>query len=100
MNKIQFIVMALILSSCSTYSGKFICPDSLGANCVMMSRVDQMIDSGEINEIYSQGKKCKNGSCKTKLTTPEMSLGTVHEIKIEKDDQPDTWQDGNNIYIK
>ena len=41
-----------LLTSCAIYDARFSCPDSKGARCSMLSRVDQMVDSGEIETIH------------------------------------------------
>ncbi|MEM6338603.1 MAG: hypothetical protein AAF673_01595 [Pseudomonadota bacterium] len=51
------------LASCAIYSSGFNCSDSRGARCMMLSDVDALVDSGEIETIY-QNKKCKKGKCK------------------------------------
>ena len=48
----SLLMTSSMLSSCSIYSSGFNCPDSKGARCVMLSQVDNMIDSGEIETIY------------------------------------------------
>jgi len=62
MIKIVTMLMMFTLSSCAVYSTGFNCPDSKGARCVMLSKIDQMVDSGEIETVYN--KKCKDGKCR------------------------------------
>ena len=64
MRSLLFVVLLLscfALSACSTYRNGFICPDSKGADCVALSKVDQMVDSGEIETVYmdKKGRSCR-----------------------------------------
>lgn len=65
MNKFKLIIsiipIACILSSCSSYSSKFVCSDSRGMPCTMMRSIDKKIDSGEIDKAYIS--KCKGQKC-------------------------------------
>lgn len=56
------LVLPVLLQSCSIYSSGFSCPEARGARCAMLSHVDNMIDSGEIETVY-QNKKCRSGKC-------------------------------------
>ncbi len=95
------LVALLLLTSCSTYSGKFACGDSRGANCVMLSEVDKRIDSGEIEEIYKD-KKCSGGKCKAKAkeeAEPSLKSTQSHTALIIDDkDEPDRIE-GNTLYL-
>lgn len=66
MNKAKFIISLITglfsLSSCSSYSSKFVCNDSRGMPCAMMRSIDKKIDSGEINKAYIS--KCKGQKCR------------------------------------
>jgi hypothetical protein len=73
--------LSIILSSCATYATGFNCSGGRGANCVMLSEVDQKVTSGEIETVYFN-KKCKSGRCKEVGDTPEQQFGT-HQAKIE-----------------
>jgi len=73
--------LTLTLSSCATYSTGFNCSGGRGANCVMLSEVDQRVTSGEIETVYFD-KKCKSGRCKEAQDTPQQQLGT-NPLKIE-----------------
>ncbi len=96
------LLSLLLLTSCSTYSGKFACGDSKGANCVMLSEVDKRIDSGEIEEVYKE-KKCKEGKCTGKSkeeAEPSLkSLQTHRALIIENKDEPDQIE-GQYIILK
>jgi hypothetical protein len=47
-------VLLLTLSGCATYKSSFNCGDAKGAYCASMDRVDQMINSGEIERFNEQ----------------------------------------------
>jgi hypothetical protein len=49
-------ILSVIVSSCATYKSSFGCSDASGAYCASMDRVDQMIDSGEIERFNEQRK--------------------------------------------
>lgn len=90
-----------ILSGCGVYATGFNCPDSKGARCVMLSRVDQMIDSGEIEEVYKQKTKgCHKGICNSELKLPKKPLEQVQQIKIEQETGIDQWQDNDSLYLQ
>ena len=50
-------ILSLTLSGCGTYKSSFNCGDSKGAYCASMDRVDQMIDSGEIERFNESRQK-------------------------------------------
>lgn len=50
-------LMLLNLTACATYKSSFNCGDSKGAYCASMDRVDQMINSGEIERFNEQRQK-------------------------------------------
>ena len=50
-------LMLLNLASCATYKSSFNCGDSKGVYCAPMDRVDQMINSGEIERFNEQRQK-------------------------------------------
>ncbi len=62
-NLILLLGLCFSFTSCAIYSEGFSCPDSKGANCMMLSDVDMLVDSGEIETIY-HGKKCTKGKCR------------------------------------
>jgi hypothetical protein len=54
---ITVIIMSTVLftlSGCATYKSSFNCGDAKGAYCASMDRVDQMINSGEIERFNEQ----------------------------------------------
>ena len=50
-------IMLLNLTACATYKSSFNCGDSKGVYCAPMDRVDQMINSGEIERFNEQRQK-------------------------------------------
>jgi hypothetical protein len=78
MKAVLLILTSCLLCSCSVYRSNFTCPDSKGADCKMLSRVDQMIDSGEIETAY-MSKKCKGGKCK--LASELANLGPKQKVE-------------------
>jgi hypothetical protein len=50
-------ILLLNLTACATYKSSFNCGDSKGVYCAPMDRVDQMIDSGEIERFNEQRQK-------------------------------------------
>ena len=105
-NTLVKLAMSLMLSSflngCSAYSGKFLCGDSLGAPCVMLSEIDKQINSGEIVEVYKDrkcnGSKCykdRNISTKAKLKDNKTHRALIIENKDEID-----YREGDYLYVK
>lgn len=101
LNLTAILILPLLLSSCAVYSSGFTCPDSKGAKCVMLSEVDHMVDSGEIETVYAD-KKCKGGKCKNTVNVPQKALTEIHRIKVEStsDDTDVQYQDGDYLYVK
>ena len=98
---VWLFIASSMLSSCSTYSTSFNCPDSKGARCTMLSEVDKMIDSGEIETVYLD-KKCKKGKCGELTNIPKKSLQQPYKVKIEniEDESEDVIEEGDNLYLK
>lgn len=96
MNKFKLIVslipIVFSLSSCSSYSSKFVCNDSRGMPCTMMRSIDKKIDSGEIDKAYVS--KCKGQKCReeeqllekaTYLKSPKYEIELVDQSKKDED---------------
>ena len=76
---ITTVTVAFLLSGCSGYSSKFTCGSSHGAKCVMISEIDKMIDSGEIEE-YHINRKCKGNKKCLNAVKPKTQIAKYHEI--------------------
>ena len=98
---VTILLLPTMLSSCAVYSTGFTCPDSKGAKCVMLSEVDHMVDSGEIETVYMD-KKCKGGKCKPLANVPQKALNKIHRIKVESasDGELVQYKDGDYLYVK
>ena len=69
------ILFALIgLAGCSTYPNKFKCGDAKGMGCTMLRDVDTQIESGQIEEAYKKGNKCRGRSCSSNVPNSDQSL--------------------------
>lgn len=71
------LLIAVSMSGCSTYSSHFGCPDARGLNCTPVSIVNAQIDSGRIESVANQKKRCKGGKCYTQNQDdmkPELKL--------------------------
>ncbi|XVN40854.1 MAG: hypothetical protein RCO49_09010 [Rickettsia endosymbiont of Argas persicus] len=55
------LIVTISMSGCSTYSSHFGCPDARGLNCTPVSIVNAQIDSGKIESVTNQRKKCRGG---------------------------------------
>lgn len=106
LNLVIILTLPILLSSCAVYSSGFTCPDARGAKCVMLSEVDHMVDSGEIETVYAE-KKCKGGKCKSTANVPQKAFTEIHKIKIESaseyhnsDNGDIQYQDGEYLYVK
>jgi hypothetical protein len=101
-NLMLTLMLALtLLSSCAVYSTGFNCADSKGARCVMLSKVDNMVDSGEI-ETFHLSKECKGRKCTDKAVNnrPVKQLNKIYKVRIEHPDNIDQFQDGDDLYLK
>ncbi len=54
-----FVLLVVMLSSCSSYSSKFPCPEARGVICTPLRVVDEMISTGRIEEVDIDHKKQK-----------------------------------------
>ncbi|WP_256621656.1 hypothetical protein [Rickettsia sp. TH2014] len=73
----SMLLIAVSMSGCSTYSSHFGCPDARGLNCAPVSIVNAQIDSGRIESVANQKKRCKGGKCYTQNQDdmkPELKL--------------------------
>jgi len=73
----SMLLIAVSMSGCSTYSSHFGCPDARGLNCTPVSIVNAQIDSGRIESVANQKKRCKGGKCYTQNQDdmkPELKL--------------------------
>ena len=73
----SMLLIAVSISGCTTYSSHFGCPDARGLNCTPVSIVNAQIDSGRIESVTSQKKRCKGGKCYTQNQDdmkPELKL--------------------------
>ena len=96
MNK-HLWIMLLILSGCNAYSSKFNCPDAKGAPCLMMSDVEMMVRTGEIeNYHYTRGqlkKKYKH--------FPAQRNKQLLKAKIEEQvEEPIEFEEKGFLYVK
>lgn len=74
------------LSGCATYKSSFSCSDAKGAYCVSMDRVDQMIDSGEIESFNEQRLNQKPKSAGHDTLPLKVTTNPVQIINYEADD--------------
>lgn len=107
MKSVSWGIIALLLQNCA-YSGKFNCADSKGANCIMLSRVDRMIDSGEIEKYHESknSRKClfgrcfNNGSKDLIVEKPPLASTGMIKAKIDKGDEELEYIEGEYLYVK
>ena len=78
--------LLLLLSGCATYKSSFNCGDAKGAYCASMDHVDQMINSGEIENFNERrlNKKYKQTNnnilpLKTKVNPVEINSYEVED---------------------
>lgn len=104
MNKVKLIMslifIVFILSSCSSYSSKFVCNDSRGMPCTMMRSIDKKIDSGEIDKAYVS--KCKGQKCREEERLEDNSYIKSPKYEVElvnqgKDDEMIIVPDKHNV---
>lgn len=79
--------MLLNLTACATYKSSFNCGDSKGVYCAPMDRVDQMINSGEIERFNEQRQKQEKykplkNSDTPKLKEQEISTTTENNGRV------------------
>lgn len=106
LNLILVLMWSCLLQGCA-YSGKFSCPDSKGATCVMLSRVDQMVDSGEIEKyhISKNDKGCLLGKCNSEErgsidSRPKIANSEVIKARILDADESVEYIEGDYLYVK
>ena len=80
-------IMLLNLTACATYKSSFNCGDSKGVYCAPMDRVDQMINSGEIERFNEQRQKQEKykpikNSDTPKLKEQEISTTTENNGRV------------------
>jgi hypothetical protein len=66
-------ILLLNLTACATYKSSFNCGDSKGVYCAPMDRVDQMIDSGEIERFNEQRQQDKPYKALKNYATPNIT---------------------------
>ncbi len=79
--------LSLLITGCATYKSSFNCGDARGAYCASMDAVDQMIDSGEIENFNERrlNKKYKQTNnnvlpLKTEIKLPEITNYEVEDV--------------------
>lgn len=92
---LKVILVALSLTSCSTYPNKFKCGDARGLGCTMLHEVDKQIDSGQIVEAYLD-KKCRGKNCPVP-SADSMNLKKQEKANIYKDQIDELLDDDNNL---
>lgn len=95
-NILLFTVALISLAGCSG-AGK--CPGTKGASCKMLSEVDRMIDSGEI-EKFQEREKCKGLFCKRGVSKPLLANDGVVKVKVMEPAQAVKYQEGDYLYVK
>ena len=100
-NRIVKLVLVFVamqaLTGCAMYDSKFTCPDSRGARCAMLSRVDNMVDSGEIITVQQQG--CKSKHCKLPQL-PQQKLHGRHKVKLLKQNSKPYVENDGYVYLQ
>jgi hypothetical protein len=75
------------ISGCATYKSSFNCGDAKGTYCASMDHVDQMIDSGEIENYNEQRLKKKHKKRAHHAKIPLKTNIDLQEVKsYEVDD--------------
>ncbi len=91
-----FTIALILLAGCSG-AGK--CPGTKGATCMMLSEVDRMIDSGEIDK-FQERAKCKGLFCKKGMNKPLLTNDDVVKVKVIEPTEPVQYQEGDYLYVK
>jgi hypothetical protein len=97
-----FLALSIVtmLSSCGTYSSKFSCADARGMPCRMLSEVDKMVDSGEIEKVYSKSK-CRFGRClEENNNRPPLELEAEIKAKLQEEEKAKVRIEGEHPYVK
>ena len=90
------MVCCLLTSGCSAYSSRFACPDSKGAPCLMMSEIERMVQTGEIERYHHSKKYLKN---KYKYF-PEEGNKELLKIKTKEVEAETEFCDEGYLYVK
>lgn len=59
MQKLLITIAVTLLSSCSSYNNAFECKVGKGVNCSSVSKINNMVDSGNFDESAAQASKSK-----------------------------------------
>lgn len=73
MQKLLIIIVIALLSGCSNYNDAFECKVGKGVNCISVSKINSMVDSGTFNETNSNlavNKKIKKETIKVANKVP------------------------------
>ena len=86
---IAFIItsnLLFCLSGCATYKSSFNCGDAKGAYCASMDHVDQMINSGEIENYNEQRLRQKRRRVNDDILPLKTKIEPVEITSYEADD--------------
>ncbi len=95
-NRIMVMLLCIMSSGCSAYSSRFACPDSKGAPCLMMSEIERMVQTGEIERYHYSKKHLKN---KYKYFPAERSKELL-KIKTKEAEAETEFCDEGYLYVK
>ena len=79
-------VLVLALSGCATYKSSFNCGDAKGAYCASMDHVDQMINSGEIENFNERRLNKKYKQTNNNILPLEPKVNEVEINSYEASD--------------
>lgn len=86
-NKILFLSLTLLLSSCSVYKGSFDCKAHKGIGCESVSKVNELVDDNKLDEFIggqNSNKKSKKCPCQNSPSEKQADTKIVAENEAEK----------------
>ena len=86
MHKLLITLMFISLTGCASYNNSFECKPGQGVSCTSVSKINAMVDRGELNDTASSGKKIKKQTIRVKNKTPFPTIlpNNFHDSVVER----------------
>lgn len=89
MQKLLITIMVTLLTACSSYNSGFECKAGKGINCTSVSKINNMVDSGNFNEGEknpASKNKIKKETIKVanKIPFPLVLPNDLHHVEVQR----------------
>ena len=89
MQKLLITIMVTLLAACSSYNSGFECKAGKGINCTSVSKINNMVDSGNFNEGEknpASKNKIKKETIKVanKIPFPLVLPNDLHHVEVQR----------------